>query len=386
VPAIADAAAFAAGFDRTLAAHGVLAGTQRAVAFARALETAEPARPDELYWIARTAMLPDIEDLERFHAALAQTLERMIDARTLGMLVQNAPAPPRREPPPEERSRLTPPPPAERADPLEDGETVPFIAMASPEERLAERDFADMNETERRRSIAAMQRLRIGVELRRSRRRRLAARGDRLDVRATMRGAARTAGELVRRRANARRERPRPLLFLCDVSGSMVPYARAMLQYARVAALARPKVRAFAFATRLTEITSIARRSSALGVMTALGGALADYGSGTRIAAALHAFNVGFAQRGAARGGTVVILSDGWEREDPAGVGTELARLRLLCKKIVWVNPQKKHPAFEPLAAGMAAALPHLDALVEGHNLRSLEAIAHAIESTVTTT
>jgi uncharacterized protein with von Willebrand factor type A (vWA) domain len=328
-------------------------------------------------------MLRSILDLARFHAALAEALERFVDARTLGMLVQNAPVPPRLEPPQEKRTRLTPPPPAERMA-GDEPDAVPFIAMASPEERLSQRDFAEMDESERRRSLQAMERLRIGVELRRTRRRRLAARGDRLDIRATMRAAARTAGELIRRRASARRERPRPLLFLCDVSGSMIPYARAMLQYARIAALARPRVRTFAFATRLTEITGVARQSHASSVMGAFGESLQDYGGGTRIAAALHAFNAGYAQRGAARGGTVVVLSDGWEREDPAGVGREMARLRLLCRKIVWVNPQKKHPAFEPLAAGMAAALPYVDALVAGHNLRSLEAIADAIESTVT--
>jgi uncharacterized protein with von Willebrand factor type A (vWA) domain len=256
--------------------------------------------------------------------------------------------------------------------------------MASADERLADRDLAEMDDAERARAIQALERLRIAMELRRSRRRRVAGRGDRLDLRATMRVAARTAGELVRRRVSARRKRPRPLVFLCDVSGSMAPYARALLQYARVASLSRPRVRAFAFATTLTEVTTVARRSPAREVMSAFADALRDYGGGTRIAAALHDFNDRFAQRGAARGGTVVILSDGWEREDPAAVGLEMARLRRLTHKIVWVNPQKKHAAFEPLAGGMAAALPHVDALISGHNLRSLDAIAHAIENTVT--
>jgi hypothetical protein len=304
------------------------------------------------------------------------------DADTLSSLVHHVPAP-WHEPPPESRRRTDPPPPsAERGGELE---AVPFVAMASPEERLAKRDLAEMDDAERARALRALERLRVAVELRRSRRRRVAARGDRLDLRATMRAAARTSGEIVRRRQSARRERLRPLVFLCDVSGSMAPYARALLQYARVASLARPRVRAFAFATSLTEVTAVARRSPARAVMGVFSEALRDYGGGTRIAAALAEFNDRFAQRGAARGGTVVILSDGWEREDPARVGTEMARLRRLTHKIVWVNPQKKHPAFEPLAGGMAAALPYLDALVAGHNLRSLDAIADAIEKTVRT-
>lgn len=108
-------------------------------------------------------------------------------------------------------------------------------------------------------------------------------------------------------------------------------------------------------------------------------------GGGTRIGASLHAFNDRYAQRGIARGGTVVILSDGWEREDPELLASEMARLRRLCRRIVWVNPQKKHPAYQPLVRGMVAALPYLDALVEGHNLRSIAAVADAIEGTVRT-
>jgi uncharacterized protein with von Willebrand factor type A (vWA) domain len=255
--------------------------------------------------------------------------------------------------------------------------------MASPDERLSKRDFAEMDDAERALALKALERFRMALELRKSRRRRAGRRGDRLDVRATMRGAARTAGELMRRRASARREAARPLVFLCDVSGSMIPYARALLQYARVAARARPKVRAFAFATELTELTVIARRASTADVMNAFAAALRDYGGGTRIGAALRDFNERYAQRGAARGGTVVILSDGWERDDPGLVGREMARLRRLARKIVWVNPQKKHLAFEPLAAGMAAAVPYVDVLIAGHNLHSLDAIADAIENTV---
>jgi hypothetical protein len=146
----------------------------------------------------------------------------------------------------------------------------------------------------------------------------------------------------------------------------MEPFARALLQYAQVTALARPRVRTFAFATELTELTA--------------GSAVGDYGGGTRIGAALRTFNDDFAQRGAARGGTVVILSDGWERDDPALVASEIARLRRLTRRLVWVNPHKRHPAYEPLARGMAAALPYLDAFVSGHTLRSLDEVAAAIE------
>jgi uncharacterized protein with von Willebrand factor type A (vWA) domain len=378
-----DAGRFAATFDRKLAEYGVDAGTRRTLAFAETLASARPERAEELYWFARVSMLPTIDDLDAFHAAFMAAMETFVDVELLRNLVENVPGAPPKERP--ERRRKTPPPPSgARADEEDAREAVTFLAMAGAEERLAERDFAEMNDAERARAMRALERARMAIDLRRSRRRRAAARGDRLDIHATMRAAARTAGELVRQRASARRETPRPLVFICDVSGSMSSYARALLQYARVLSLGRKKVRAFAFATRLTELTAIARRTDDRAAMGAFGQVLNDYGGGTRIGEALRAFNDRYGQRGAARGGTVVILSDGWEREDPELVASEMGRLRRLTRRIVWVNPQKKHPAFEPLARGMAAALPYIDALVTGHNIRSLDAIADAIEGTLT--
>jgi uncharacterized protein with von Willebrand factor type A (vWA) domain len=216
--------------------------------------------------------------------------------------------------------------------------------------------------------------------LRASRRRRAHPHGDRFDFRRTLQSAARTAGELVQRRTTRRRLRVRRLVFLLDVSGSMTPFARALVQYARVTAAARPAVHAFAFATRLTDLTPLLKRAGDDRLMGAVAQTVRDYGGGTRIGWALRTFNERYATRGAARGGTVVILSDGWEREDPALVGTEMARLRRLTRRIVWVNPHKRHAAYEPLAAGMAAALPYLDAFLSGHSLRTLEAVADAIE------
>jgi len=376
-----DTASFAAALDRALAKHGVLSGPLRATAFAGIVDAARPESVLELYWLARIAMLPDQRNIDGFHAAFLETANGVADAHLLNSLIHGE-ARPRPEPPAKSELRREPPPPSDEA--LEQGEdAAPFLAMASSDERLASRDFAEMDDDERARALELLERFHMAVEMRLSRRRRAHARGDRLDVRAMMRNAAHTAGELVRRKATARRYRPRPLVFLCDVSGSMLPYARALLQYAGVAARARPHVRAFAFATDLTELTVIARRASAAVVMSAFSQVLRDYGGGTRIGASLRAFNDAYAQRGIARGGTVVILSDGWERDDPASVSREMARLRRLARKIVWVNPQKKHRAFEPLAGGMAAALPYVDDLIAGHDLRSLHAIANAIEKTV---
>ncbi|MGP6157599.1 MAG: vWA domain-containing protein [Vulcanimicrobiaceae bacterium] len=373
-------AELAGTFDRALAVRGVDAGTRRASAFTQTLAAFPPRSPADFYWLARVSMLPSIADLAAFEAAFVDVWNVQFDAERLAALVHaGAPAP---SAPANRRGlkREAPPAPSDECSGAhEQDETPLFVAMAAPEERLGRTDFAEMDDTERLLALRAIERMRVAIELRRSRRRRLAARGDRLDMRATLRAAARTSGELVRRRRSARRERPRPLVFLCDVSGSMGPYARALLQYARVAAVARPHVRAFAFATALTDLGPALRHASFASLMRKLAELVRDYGGGTRIGAALRAFNEGYAQHGAARGGTVVILSDGWERDDPELVREQMQRLRRLCRRVVWVNPQKKHPAFEPLARGMAAALPYIDALVAGHNLRTLDAVADAI-------
>jgi uncharacterized protein len=357
----------AAAFDRALAARDVVAGTMRARAFARALAAARPTTLADAYWIARAAMLPRIEDLAAFNDAFFAAWPDARDDALGALAASLAAVPPRAG----ARQRVV----ASAGDePAANDDAAPFVlAMASAEERLAERDFATLGSAERATMLRLIARLRAGAEARPSRRRRPGARGDRLDLRATARAAARTGGELIRQRKSTRRPRVRPLVFLCDVSGSMVPYAQALLHYARASALARPRVRAFAFATRLTDLTAALRRTISTRDVR-------DFGGGTRIGAALRAFNGEYAQRGVARGGTVVILSDGWEREDPELVRSEMERLRRLTRRIVWVNPQKKHPAFEPLARGMAAALPYIDALVAGHNLRSLAAVAACIE------
>ena len=376
-----DEAAVAAGFDRALRAHGVASGTRRAQTFAEVLRMLPPDSTQATYWRARAAMLPAIENVDAFNAAFLEFFGSLGDADALSRLVRTVNAPPRRSPRDLPKRESIPPPPSERPAGEKLAERAPTQwIVASSEHRLTDKAFDDLDEDERAAMLRLIARVRVAGEYRTSRRRRAHAHGDRFDFRATLRGAARTAGELVRRRATRRRRRLRPLVFLLDVSGSMQPYARALLQYARVTAIARPAVRAFAFATQLTDLSPLLRHAGDERVMTAVAEAVRDYGGGTRIGAALRAFNDGYAQRGAARGGTVVILSDGWERDDPALVGVEMARLRRLARRIVWVNPHKRHAAYEPLARGMAAALPFLDAFLSGHNLRTLEAVADAIE------
>jgi hypothetical protein len=376
-----DEAQLAAGFDRALRVRGVAAGTRRAQTFAEVLRALPARSAIAMYWQARVAMLPSIDDLGAFHAAFLEFFGSLGDADALQRLVRTVDVPPRREPHERPKRESIPPPPSDRRADERLAERAPTQwILASSEHRLSDKAFEDFDESERAAMLRMIARVRVAGEYRASRRRRAHVRGDRFDFRGTLRGAARTAGELVRRRATRRRERLRPVVFLLDVSGSMAPFARALVQYARVTAIARPAVRAFAFATQLTDLTPLLKRATDERLMSAVAATVRDYGGGTRIGAALRAFNDRFGQRGAARGGTVVILSDGWERDDPTLVGVQMLRLRRLARRIVWVNPHKRHAAYEPLARGMAAALPYLDAFLSGHSLRTLEAVADAIE------
>jgi uncharacterized protein with von Willebrand factor type A (vWA) domain len=189
----------------------------------------------------------------------------------------------------------------------------------------------------------------------------------------------RTAGEPIGLARRRRRTTPRRLVMLCDISGSMEPYARAYLQFLTCAAGSGPNAEAFVFATRLTRLTrALASRHPERAIERAAAAA-PDWSSGTRIGDALKTFNDRHGRRGMARGAVVVILSDGWERGDPMLVGREMERLARLAHRIVWVNPRVAASAFTPSAGGMVAALPHCDALVSGHSLEALGEVAEAI-------
>jgi uncharacterized protein with von Willebrand factor type A (vWA) domain len=252
--------------------------------------------------------------------------------------------------------------------------------MASDDELLRRKSFDALEPYELAQLYRLMSRLSLETPLRRTRRYEKARHGERIDMRRTLRASLRTAGDPIHLARRRRRIVRRRLVMLCDISGSMEPYARAYLQFLTCAAASGPKAEAFVFATRLTRLTrALASRNPERAIQRAAAAA-PDWSSGTRIGDALKEFNDRHGRRGMARGAVVVILSDGWERDDPALVGTELQRLRRLARRIVWVNPHKRHAAYEPLARGMAAALPYLDAFLSGHSLRTLDAVADAIE------
>ena len=251
--------------------------------------------------------------------------------------------------------------------------------MASDEELLAGKRFDALDPHELAQLYRLMSRLELATPLRRTRRYEKGRHGQRIDMRRTLRASLRTGGDPIRLARRRRRVVPRRLVMLCDISGSMEPYARAYLQFLACAAGSGPNAEAFAFATRLTRLTrALASRHPERAIQRA---ALAapDWSSGTRIGDALKEFNDRHGRRGMARGAVVVILSDGWERGDPMLVGREMERLARLAHRIVWVNPRVSASGFSVQAGGMVAALEHCDALVSGHSFEALGEVVDAI-------
>jgi uncharacterized protein with von Willebrand factor type A (vWA) domain len=272
-----------------------------------------------------------------------------------------------------------------------DGDEPPTDAaairrVASAAERLRGRDFTQLSDTELRELVSLMRELTLAVPPRRTRRYRPARDGKRPDLRRTLRLARRSGGEPVRLARRAPRVKPRRLIVLCDISGSMEPYARAllMLMYCLNGGQLRggqnrPEV--FSFATRLTRLTPALAAASPDTMLAKAGEAAPDWSGGTRIGAAIKEFNDHYGSRGLARGAVVLIISDGWETGEPELLGAQMARLSRVAHRIVWANPRTQSPRYRPEVGGMAAAWPYCDAVVSAHNLDALDDLLGALRA-----
>jgi uncharacterized protein with von Willebrand factor type A (vWA) domain len=194
-----------------------------------------------------------------------------------------------------------------------------------------------------------------------------------------MRASLRHGGELFERRYREPGERPRRVVIICDVSGSMAPYSRMLLQYMQSCVAARARVEAFAFGTRLTRVTRELRGRDPDLALARASAAVDDWSGGTRIGAAIAELNRTHGRR-IGRGAVIVLLSAGWDRGEPDELNDEMARLRRTAHRVVWLNPLAADPRYEPLTRGMRAALPHVDRLLPGNSIASLEALADLME------
>jgi uncharacterized protein len=379
-----DLPALTGAFSRRLRDAGVPITAERAARFAHALALVEPITRQRLYWTARAVLVSDAAQVKAFDAVFASVFGAREQAPALEPDdVESAPA--------TERS-TAPPSGAETgvgagevssgpSGPREEGDLrdVAVPMAASDEEVLRGKRFDALAPGELAQLYRLMTRLEVATPRRRTRRSERGRRGERMDMRRTLRGSMRTAGDPIRLARRRRRVARRRIVMLCDISGSMEPYARAYLQFLTCAAGSGPNAEAFVFATRLTRLTRALRSRSPERAIQRAAAAAPDWSSGTRIGEALKAFNDRHGRRGMARGALVVILSDGWERGDPALVAREMERLSRLAYRIVWVNPRVSASGFSPRAGGMAAALPHCDALVSGHSLDALDEVVEAI-------
>ena len=255
-----------------------------------------------------------------------------------------------------------------------------MVVRWSPVETLRERDFASYTPDEFAQARRLMADLRITAARRPSRRRKPTSRSHGTpDLRHTVRRSLRAGGEVTPPRFQSTGTRARPLVLLLDVSGSMEPYARAFVRFVHAAVVSRTRVEAFALGTRLTRVTRELKSRDPDAAVRAAAGRVVDWSGGTRLGEGMREFNDAWGIRGMARGATIVILSDGWDRGAPDALAEQMARLARVAYKIVWVNPLKASPGYAPLAQGMAAALPYVDVFVEGHSLAALEEVASVI-------
>ena len=268
-------------------------------------------------------------------------------------------------------------PSGEQPDDGGDEDEKPLGAQASAVMVDRSKSFAECTEEELEALRRIMTTLRTSPPLRRTRRRRSASSGRRLDLRRMARETMRAHGEPGDLWWRRRRRRPRPIVLILDISGSMADYSRNLLQFAHSTLAANGRVEAFCFGTRLTRITPSLRRRNPDEALARAGEEVVDWAGGTRIGASLDEFVRRFARRGMARGALVVICSDGLDRGDPAVLDDALERLGRLCHRIIWMNPMKGDAQeFVPTSLGMSVALPHIDAVWSGHNLESLEEFA----------
>lgn len=251
--------------------------------------------------------------------------------------------------------------------------------VASDVERLHRKDFAGLSEEERRAAMARIRRLALLTPSRPSRRYRRSREGERFDLRRTLRRSLRTEGEPFHRAWKKRQTRQRPLVLILDVSGSMAPYSRPLVEFAHAAANAGRRVEVFCFGTRLTRITRALKTRDPQQALESVGARVSDWEGGTRIGDSLKELLDRWSGRTALRGSVVVLCSDGLERGDPVVLAAQMTRLSRLAHRVLWLNPLKGSPRYEPLARGMAASLPYVDVFLPGHNLESLEALADAL-------
>jgi len=355
------------GFARTLRHAGVPATPDRVQTMLAAADALDVTTATSVYWAGRLTLCAEPDDLPTYDAAFSAYF-------------QDDPPRPRAPAATAAPRRVVVPFGVDRPDGGTVEEEPPVEhARASDVEVLRHRELVTLSSAERDELRRLLALLAPGTSLRRSRRHRPARRGE-VDPPRTVRRMLHHGGEPAQLARRKRRTKPRRLVVLVDVSGSMAPYADALVRFAHAAVRRRPNAtEVFTVGTRLTRITRPLRHRDPDAAFVACGRAIPDWSGGTRLGEGLKAFLDRWGQRGLARQAIVVVFSDGWERGDPTLLADQMRRLSRLAHRVVWVNPHKGKAGYAPLVGGMAAALPYIDDFVTGHSFAALEELVEVI-------
>jgi uncharacterized protein len=355
------------GFTRALRAAGLPVTADREQTYLRAVATVGLHDQAATYWAGRATLCSSPSDLARYD----QVFTAWFSGLRSGLKPSRAqPVVLTSDLPSNETD-------AGAGDPM-DAEAV--RAMASEAEILRHRDIAEMSASERSR-LATMFATLPTARPRRRAHRHVSTRTGRLDARRTLRAELKNLGEPSRLHWRRRATRPRRVVVLLDISGSMSGYADALLRLAHHVGRGESPTEVFTLGTRVTHVTRALHHPDADRAIIAAGEMIPDWSGGTRLADGLRTFLTRWGRRGMARGAVVVVASDGWERGDPADLGHQLRALRRLAHRIVWVNPHRGRAGYEPVQSGIVAALPHCDAFVAGHSLAAFADVIRQVNS-----
>lgn len=381
-------AEIATAFGHELHAAGLAVTPQRSACFAHSVMLAHPTDITDLYWVARTTLVTSRDQIPLFDQVFARVFEgifnlseyREVDSVAPSAAEQGFGSDSGGDRPSRESLTM---PRTTSGTPGGDGvgeseSEASALAALSAQERINERPFSELTDAERELISQLVERLPLIPPMRKGRRSRVHHHGRRWDVRASLRAAHRTGGDPVKRVMREREPRPRKIVLLADVSGSMEPYSRIYLHLMR-GAVKSIDAEAFVFATRLTRISRALAGTFTEAAYQQVARSACDWSGGTRIGDSLFDFVNRFGRPGMARGAVVVIVSDGWETGDPGELARAMSQLSRLAHHVIWVNPRKAATGYQPLVGGMAAAMPYVDTFLSGHSMSALTDVMTAI-------
>ena len=370
-----------ARFVRLLRAAGMPVGPGHTISAARALGVIDLNERRQFYWALHGTLVTAPEQRDIFDSAFRlfwrdplgrdEALQALLSSSRMG---ESEPA----EQAPARLSPGTAPGLAESSH-AKDGEQVSMRMAFSPSEVLRTKDFEQMTAEEARQAREALRHLKLDLRPILTRRFRPDPYGPGIDARRTLRASLRTGGYPVALRRRSLATRRPALVAICDISGSMETYSRILLHFFHTLTNASERIHTFVFGTRLTNVTRLLRDQDVDRAMERVGETVLDWYGGTRIGAALRAFNLHWSRRLLAEGAVVLLVTDGLDREGASGIALEARRLRKSCRRLLWLNPLLRFEEFAPRAAGIRALLPEVDEHRPVHNLASVQELARAL-------